>query len=204
MAVSLTGIDKQGCYSLSGPLILMTSSLLKMAFLRWQEHFLSCSLLSPNCRTGWALGGGAPPTFQKYCSSHLKVLPLLVATSQHDAHCDWCHNVITIGITIAHHVYFREICQKTVTEWFRLSVDLAHDCIYPPTSLGKCFFVNLTKKVSDDVTLEAPGNNFWDCCLSHPFFLDMYPVILISVNLTNYILLCLLTSQSNCFSSTSL
>jgi hypothetical protein len=39
-------------------------------------------------------------------------------------------------------------------------VDLTHDCIYPPTSLGKCFFVNLAKKVSDDVTLEAPGNEF--------------------------------------------
>ncbi len=38
----------------------------------------------------------------------------------------------------------REICQKTVAKWFRLSVDLTHDCIYPPTSLGKCFFINLT------------------------------------------------------------
>ncbi len=39
-------------------------------------------------------------------------------------------------------------------------MDLTHDCIYPPTSLGKCFFVNLTEKVSNDDTLEAPGNYF--------------------------------------------
>ncbi len=45
----------------------------------------------------------------------------------------------------------KEICQKTVTQ-------LTHDFIYAPTSLGKCFFVNLTEMVSNDDTLKAPGN----------------------------------------------
>ncbi len=68
-------------------------------------------------------------------------------------------------------VLFWEICQKTGTEWFRLSVDLTHDCIYPPTSLGKCFLVNLIKKVSDDITLEAPGNKFLILLLVTSLFL---------------------------------
>ncbi len=114
------------------------------------------------------------------------------------------HNTtMSFGLSLTP-IFRREICQKTVTEWFRLSVDLTHDCSYPPTSPGKCFFVSLTEKVSDDVTLKAPGDELLRLLVVTSLFWDMYPVILISVNLTNYILLCLLTSQRNCCSLTSL
>jgi hypothetical protein len=77
----------------------------------------------------------------------------------------------TLKILIIQLLLEWEICQKTVTQCFVPSADLTHDCIYPPTSLGKCFFVNLTKKVSDDITLEAPGNNFLRLLLVTSLFL---------------------------------